>query len=193
MGLTTIIYAHPWEGSFNHAILQQVKALLDARGQEYRLLDLHADRFNPVYSVDELALFNKGQALDPQVLSYQQTLKETERLIFIFPIWWADMPAIVKGFLDKVFLKTLTYVENPRTGLLEGRLTNIREAIVITTSAAPRFYLKFFCGDVIQKALIGHTLKGVGVPRGKWINFGRIGKSTPEKRQAFLDRLVRTV
>lgn len=109
MGLTTIIYAHPWEGSFNHAILQQVKALLDARGQEYRLLDLHADRFNPVYSVDELALFNKGQALDPQVLSYQQ------------------------------------------------------------------------------------TLKGVGVPRGKWINFGRIGKSTPEKRQAFLDRLVRTV
>ncbi|MDO4233173.1 MAG: NAD(P)H-dependent oxidoreductase, partial [Lautropia sp.] len=49
-GLATIIYAHPWEGSFNYAILRQVKALLDARGQEYRLLDLHADGFNPVYS-----------------------------------------------------------------------------------------------------------------------------------------------
>lgn len=189
MGLTTIIYAHPWEGSFNHAILQAVKQHLDSSGQPYRLLDLYADRFNPVYSEEELALFNKGQALDPQVLSYQDTLKQTERLIFIFPIWWADMPAIVKGFLDKVFLKTLTYVENKRTGLLEGKLTHIQEAVVITTSAAPRFYLKFFCGNVIQRALIGHTLKGVGVGRGRWINFGQITKSTPEKRQAFLDRL----
>ena len=47
MSKTTIIYAHPYEKSFNHAILERVQALLDAKGQEYRLIDLHADGFNP--------------------------------------------------------------------------------------------------------------------------------------------------
>lgn len=97
MSKTTIIYAHPYEKSFNHAILERVQALLDAKGQEYRLIDLYADGFNPVYTKEELALFREGKALDPLVLQYQQALKDSKRLIFIFPIWWADMPAIVKG------------------------------------------------------------------------------------------------
>lgn len=88
---TTVIYAHPYEGSFN-----------------------------PVYSKEELALFNQGQVLDPSVQKYQQMIKESRRLIFIFPIWWADMPAIVKGFLDKVLLKQFAYVES-KTGL-SGRM-----------------------------------------------------------------------
>ena len=50
MSKTTIIYAHPYEKSFNHAILERVQALLDAKGQEYRLIDLYADVFNPVYT-----------------------------------------------------------------------------------------------------------------------------------------------
>ena len=88
---TTVIYAHPYEGSFN-----------------------------PVYSKEELALFNQGQVLDPSVQKYQQMIKESRRLIFIFPIWWADMPAIVKWFLDKVLLKQFAYVES-KTGL-SGRM-----------------------------------------------------------------------
>jgi len=134
MSKTTIIYAHPYEKSFNHAILERVQALLDAKGQEYRLIDLYADGFNPVYTKEELALFREGKALDPLVLQYQEALKDSKRLIFIFPIWWADMPAIVKGFLDKVLLRTFAYMEN-RVGLLEGRL-DIDEALVISTSTA---------------------------------------------------------
>ena len=71
------------------------------------------------------------------MLQYQQALKDSRRLIFIFPIWWADMPAIVKGFLDKVLLRTFAYMEN-RVGVLEGRL-DIDEALVISTSTAPTF------------------------------------------------------
>ena len=106
MSKTTIIYAHPYEKSFNHAILERVQALLDAKGQAYQLIDLYADGFNPVFTKEELALFAEGKALDPLVLQYQEALKESNRLIFIFPIWWANMPAIVKGFIDKVFLRT---------------------------------------------------------------------------------------
>lgn len=184
---TTIIYAHPYEKSFNHAILKQVIASLEEKSDNYHVIDLYEDKFNPVYSKEELALFNQGQALDPLVLDYQKQLKNTQRLIFIFPIWWADVPAIVKGFMDKVFLKTLAYDET-KTGLT-GKLTNIRETLIISTSTAPTFYLKWFCGNVIEKAMIKHTLKGIGVGRGKWLNFGRINASTPEKRERFLHNL----
>lgn len=68
MSKTTIIYAHPYEKSFNHAILERVQALLDAKGQAYQLIDLYADGFNPVFTKEELALFAEGKALDPLVL-----------------------------------------------------------------------------------------------------------------------------
>ena len=97
MSFTTIIYAHPYDQSFNYGILRRVQQLLDEKGEKYQLIDLYADGFNPAYTKEELALFNQGKALDPLVLHYQELLKTTNRLIFIFPIWWADMPAIVKG------------------------------------------------------------------------------------------------
>ena len=187
MSFTTIIYAHPYEQSFNHAILQRVRELLESKGEAYKLIDLYADGFNPAYTKEELALFNQGKALDPLVRHYQEILKKTDRLIFIFPIWWADMPAIVKGFEDKVFLKTLAY--NPTPTGIKGCLTQIREAVIITTSTAPTWYLKFFCGNVIGKTMIGHTLKGIGVGSGRWINFGGMDKSTAQARQSFLDKL----
>ena len=101
------------------------------------------------------------------------------------------MPAIVKGFLDKVLLRTFAYMEN-RVGLLEGRL-DIDEALVISTSTVPTFYLKFVCGNVITKAMLGHTLKGVGVRRRRWVNCGKANLTTDEKRRAFLEGLGRYI
>lgn len=189
--MITIIYAHPYEQSFNHAILERVQALLAARDQTHHLIDLYADGFNPVYTREELALFSQGKALDPLVQQYQAVLKESSRLIFIFPIWWADMPAIVKGFLDKVLLKSYAYVEN-RVGMLQGRL-DIAEALVISSSTAPTFYLKYVCGNVVGRAMLGHTLKGVGARQRRWVNCGRVNLVTNEKRQAFLEGLSRYI
>lgn len=191
MSFTTIIYAHPYEKSFNYGILQRVQELLVAKDEKYQLIDLYADGFNPAYTKQELALFNQGQALDPLVLRYQELLKTTQKLIFIFPIWWADMPAIVKGFEDKVFLKQLAYV--PTTTGLKGNLTNIKEALVISTSTAPTWYLKWFGGNGISRAMLNHTLKGIGIKKRKWLNFGNMDKSTAVQRQNFLANLARHI
>lgn len=187
---TTIIYAHPYEKSFNHAILERVQELLKEKGEQYRLIDLYQDGFNPVYTKEELALFNKGEALDPLVKQYQEVLVNTRRLIFIFPIWWASMPAIVKGYLDKVLLKTFAYIEKP-TG--PSGLLDLDEVVAITTSTAPTFYLRFFCGNPIAAGMLGHTMKGVGAKRRRWINCGRANKTTDARRKAFLDRLAKYI
>ena len=65
MSFTTIIYAHPYEQSFNYGILQRVQQLLDEKGEKYQLIDLYEDGFNPAYTKEELALFSQGQSLDP--------------------------------------------------------------------------------------------------------------------------------
>lgn len=187
---TTVIYAHPYDQSFNHAILQRVEALLAAKGEAFRTVNLYTDGFNPVYTPEELALFNRGEALDPLVLRYQALLKESRRLIFIFPIWWTDMPAIVKGFLDKVLLKTFAYVETPAG--LRGLLA-FHEVLAVTTSTAPTFYLRYFCGNAIGGAMLGHTFKGVGAKRRRWVNCGRANLISGEKRQAFLEQLARYI
>lgn len=184
---TTVIHAHPYDKSFNHAILARVQELLRAKGETHELIDLYKDGFNPVYTKEELALFNQGEALDPLVKQYQAMLLNSRRLIFIFPIWWADMLAIVKGYLDKVLLKTFAYVEKPTR--LRG-LLDLDEVLVISTSTAPTFYLRYFCGNAIGGGMLGHTMKGVGAKRRRWVNCGQASKTTDARRQAFLERLA---
>ncbi|KXT81623.1 NAD(P)H-dependent oxidoreductase [Streptococcus panodentis] len=189
---TAIIYAHPYDKSFNHAILNTVLDSLRSQKQEYELLDLYADGFNPVYTKEELALFSQGQALDPLVQHYQEVMKKSSRLIFIYPIWWNDVPAIVKGFFDKVFLKEFAYRDKP-SGLLEGLLPNLQEAIIFSTSAGPTWYERFIAGNASKKIVLSNTLKSVGVQKKKWFNVGRVNKISDPERQAALKKIAELV
>ena len=75
--MTTIIFAHPWHGSFNKAILDTVTTELQNNQLPYQVIDLNKDAFNPVMTEQELALFAKGESLDPLVSKYQSILRDT--------------------------------------------------------------------------------------------------------------------
>jgi NAD(P)H dehydrogenase (quinone) len=184
---TTIVFAHPWHGSFNKAILDSVIKKLDAKSQEYHVIDLNKDNFNPVLEEKDLALYAKGKTTDKLVLNYQEILQETSELIFIFPIWWYDIPAIVKGFIDKVMLKDFAYVET-KYGL-RGLLTHIAKTTVITTSEYPTWYLKFLSGNPIKGVFIKKTLKGVGIKNVSWLNSDYTTSGKREKRENFLRKV----
>ncbi len=184
---TTIILAHPWHGSFNKAILDTTLAQLKKRNKAYQVIDLNMDNFDPVLGEGDLALFSKGQYKDPQVGAYQNMLKESDEVVFIFPIWWFDAPAILKGFLDKVMLKDFAYTE-ASTGL-KGLLTHVQRTTVITTSEVPTWYLKFLSGNPIQATFIRRTLHGIGLKNAKWINSDYTSTGKASKRKRFLDRI----
>ena len=78
MAHTLIVYDHPYEKSFNHAILQTVIAALQSKGKAHALIDLHADNFDPVFRKEELALYGKGETIDPLVEKYWQLLREAD-------------------------------------------------------------------------------------------------------------------
>lgn len=179
--MTTIILAHPWHGSFNKAILDVIVSKYEHENIPYRVLDLHKDNFNPVTSEAELAVYNAGKALDPLITEYQEIVKKTDHIIFIFPIWWGTMPAILKGFFDKVLLKDVAFnYENGWTPLLK-----IDQTTIITTSDNVTSAFE----NSIMNTFVPQMLEGVGINNAKWFNCERIGHETDEYRKAFLEKV----
>ena len=180
----TVIFSHPWDGSFNKAILDQVVKKLDETKEKYTVIDLNKDGFNPVMSEEELSLYSQGKSIDPLVLKYQEILKNTDELILIFPIWWMSMPAILKGFFDKVMVKGFAY-ENAKNGI-KGLLTNIKTAKMITTAEVPKILLSITgFGITMKKANLG----GVGIKKTKWIHYSFKAKGKDEDRKKFLEKV----
>lgn len=185
--MITIILAHPWHGSFNKSIMDTLTKKLDKDKKSYTVIDLYKDEFNPVLKEDELALFSEGKYKDPLVEKYQSILKRTDELFILFPLWWFDTPAILKGFFDKVMLKDFAYVETS-TGL-RGLLTHIKKTTVITTSNSPKWYVRYFAGNLIKGVLINTNLKGMGIKNVSWLHCGDTKKESLQKRELFLKKV----
>ncbi|MEH7451213.1 NAD(P)H-dependent oxidoreductase [Gottfriedia acidiceleris] len=137
-----------------------------------------------------MRLFSKGESPYQLVKEYQEKLSQTSELIFIFPVWWFDLPAILKGFIDKVMLFGFAYSEDEK-GNLTGLLTHIKKTTIVATSTAEKEYLENEGGNAIQGVFINRTLSDVGIKNEhtKWIHFPRVNLTTDEKRKLFLEEI----
>ena len=187
---STIILAHPWHGSYNKVLLDTVVDSLKAKGKSINIIDLYKDNFNPALMEEELAVYMKGKALDPLVHKYQELLLESEELILIFPIWWYGMPAILRGFFDKVMVDGFAFAPDEQ-GKLHGKLDNIKHTTLISTSEIPTWYLKYVTGDSIRKPFMSRTLTDLGIYKSVWFNKGRVGSSTDESRKEFINKIAK--
>ena len=129
-----ILYAHPNPKSFNHAILETVQAELQKAGRAVSVRDLYAQNFNPVLSANDLAGMMQGQ-LQPEVKAEQEFVGSADVIVVIYPLWWAGMPAILKGYIDRVFTEGFAYRINGPD--LEGLLKS-KKVLLITTTGAPQ-------------------------------------------------------
>ena len=185
--MKTVIFSHPWDGSFNKAILDKVLKSLEEMKEKYTVIDLNKDGFNPVMTEKELSLYSQGKSADPLVLKYQEILRNTDELILIFPVWWMSLPAILKGFFDKVMLRGFAY-ESGKYGI-KGLLP-IKSAKMITTAEAPKILLNIMgFGMTMRKANLG----GVGIKNTKWIHYSLRAKGKDEDRKEFLEKVGKFV
>jgi NAD(P)H dehydrogenase (quinone) len=184
-----VIYAHPWEESYNHAVLNHVVEGLAKSRCSVDIIDLYKDKFNPVLPLEDLALYSRGESRDPVISRYQEMISSADYLYFIFPVWWYDLPAILKGFLDRVLLKHWAYDITP-SGLPKGRLTFIKKATVISTMKSPAWYYRLLYGSSLKQSFIKGTLKFCGIKRVKWINICNIEGMSAQKRKHRLDNLL---
>ncbi len=178
--MLTIIYGHPWPGSFNHSILETVLSTLTKQNVPYGLVDLYADCFDPAVRKEDLALYGSGGTADTLARKYMEILTNTDKLIFIYPVWWGLEPAIVKGFYDKVLLKDFAWKYSADGQLLP--LLNIEKALIFTTSDAPtHIFAAYF-----QEYLPAHVFAAVGIKNSQWHNFDNIPRRTRKECGAFL-------
>jgi NAD(P)H dehydrogenase (quinone) len=129
-----IIYAHPNPESFNHAILETISEELKKSDKSFEVRDLNKMGFNPVLSAEDFAAFQSG-AVPNDVKTEQEHIRSADTLIFVFPIWWSSMPAMLKGYIDRVFSLKFAYdiTADGVIGLLKSK-----KAFLISTTGASK-------------------------------------------------------
>ncbi len=121
-----IIYAHPNESSLNNHLLKNVIDSLQKEQQEIQIRDLYKIQFNPVLSFADMEWQRMGK-VDATVQREQEYISWADHIVFIYPIWWTGMPAIMKGYIDRVFSYGFTYRydQGVQKGLLTGKMATI--------------------------------------------------------------------
>ncbi len=181
-----IIFNHPYEGSYCNAVLRSVKTGLERAAHTVDTIHLDNERFNPVMTAADLQAFRNRVPVDPTVIAYRQRLAAADHLVFIFPIWWELMPALTKGFIDKVIFPGVAYDYTPRGYGMIPLFKKIRSITVITTMNTPGFLYRLVFGNAIRKAVITGTFWKMGYKNRKWINLSGVKQASEKKRSKWL-------
>ncbi len=186
---TIIVFNHPYKESYCNAILNAVTKGLQKAGHEIDLMHLDNDGFNPVMTSIDLKAFIAHKPTDSQVIDYNERLKKADHLIFIFPIWWDIMPAMTKGFIDRVLSPGVAYNHHPRGFGLVPLLKNLKSITVITTMNKPKIMYSLLIGNLIRKVMLRSVFKTMGYKNLRWISFTSVKRVSHEKRVKWLANL----
>lgn len=181
-----VVLGHPKQGSFNHALAEVATAALRADGHEVVFHDLYQERFDPVLPAAEI---RAGSALDPLVAEHCRALAACDGLVIVHPNWWGQPPAILKGWVDRVFRAGVAYrFEEGDSG--EGvpvPLLRARAALVLNTTDTPPERERAEFGDPLEAIWRSCILRYSGVETVVRRTYGVVVTSTPEVRIGWLD------
>lgn len=188
-----VILAHPNPASFNHAIAAQAVATLKDCGHTVWFHDLYAEGFDPILPAAEIA---EDGPVPPKIMEHCRELAEAHGIIIVHPNWWGQPPAILKGWVDRVFRPGVAYKFAPGEGG-EGvplGLLKAHTALVFNTSNTPAQREAQVFRDPLETLwrICIFALCGVQIFQRR--TFSVVITSTPEQRRAWLaevDRLVR--
>ena len=172
-----IIYAHPNENSLNHHLLNTVIETLQYHNEEIIVRDLYHIGFNPVLSLNDIQGQRMGKLSD-DVKTEQDHISWAEQITFIYPIWWTGLPAMMKGYIDRVFSYGFAYRydQGIQKGLLKGKKT----VIINTHGKSHEEYEK----TGMDKALTLTSDNGIFVYSGleiiRHFFFDKADKASPE-------------
>lgn len=144
------LYAHPLRQSFHFAIREAAREGLAQAGHEVDLCDLYAEGFDPVLSAAEREGYHAIPSNREPVEGYIQRVQRAEALVLSFPTWSYGLPAILKGFFDRVFIPGVSFTLVD--GMARPNLTHIRKIAGISTYGRPRWNA-MLVGDPPRKAV----------------------------------------
>jgi putative NADPH-quinone reductase len=187
-----VVYCHPDPDSFVASCRGRALAGLAAAGHEVRLTDLYADGFDPTMSAEERRA-HKQPGVAPELERYADDLRWAQALVFVYPTWWSGQPAMLKGWIDRVWVAGVAWELPPGADMLKPLLTNVRRIVVVTTHGSSK----------LINALEGESGKRTATrslramcskrTRTKWCAIYGLDTADAAKRDRFLERVERTL
>jgi len=185
-----VVYAHPLETSFNAALHGRVLDALRKQGHEVDDCDLYAESFDHLLTRQHLVDYCDPCANRRGVEPYVDRLLAANALILVYPVWNEGFPAILKGFLDRVFVPGVSFKMDP-DGSCKPALRNIDKLGAVCTYGCNRM-TTILMGDPprrvvkrLMRAMTGHPI------RCDYVAHYDMNHTTPERRAGFQDKVTR--
>lgn len=184
-----VVFCHPNPRSFTAAVKDRAVEALEAAGHRVDLLDLYAEGFDPVMSLEEREGYHtRGENRLP-VAGHLDRVKAAEGLLFIYPTWWYGQPAMLKGWLERVLIPHETFTMPEGNQPIRGLMTNIRFLGVLTSLGSPKWWW-WLMGRPGQRILLT-GIKVLCAPGCKtlWLALHRIDVVDEAARKRHLERV----
>jgi putative NADPH-quinone reductase len=185
-----VIRAHPLDESFNAALHQAVLEGLKAAGHEIDNLDLYAENFQPVLSAEERRNYHDLTRNRIPAASYIERLQHTEAVVFVFPTWSFGVPAILKGWFDRVLIPGVSFTLD-KHGVARPALRNVKRIAAVTTYGRPWWFVRLLIGDLPRRQICGYFRAVCRWPKATYLALYDMNRATQQQRERFLVR-VRT-
>lgn len=187
-----VVVAHPCDDSFTHAAARAALDGLDRAGHRTDVIDLYAEGFRTAMSLDErLAYETPDPVLDDQVARYIALLRAADTIVFVYPTWWSGLPAILKGWLERVTVPGVGFTFDERTGKVRPGLTHLRRIVGVSTYGSPRRYV-LLINDNGRRTLTRALKMAAGLrARTTWLGMYALDTSTADDRARFLEAVAR--
>lgn len=142
-----VVFSHPAPESFIGSLFHSACAALSERGHTLDIADLYADGFDPVLREDEFRAYASGRVCD-DIARYVDQLRRAEGMLAIYPTWWYSMPAMMKGYFDRVWVPGAAF--EIVDGKTAGLVANIRRLLVITTYGSSQTLIENEVGSLAE-------------------------------------------
>lgn len=179
-----IINGHPNRDSFNVGLAEAYKKGAVHSGAEIQEITIADLEFNPNLQFG----YQKRMELEPDLIKAWEIIQWADHLVWVHPVWWGGLPAITKGFIDRLFLPGLAFKYRENSVWWDKFLTG-KTAHIITTLDQPSWYYRIFYGRPSINQLKKSTLEFCGVKPVKVTYIGVIKNSKEEQRQKWIKKV----
>lgn len=186
-----VVHCHPVPESFGAALRDAVLATLAAGGHETRLVDLYAIGFDPVMGAEERRRYHDAGVNEEPVREHLDHLRWCEALVFIYPTWWYGPPAMLKGWIDRVWVPHATFAMPEPGKPIRGCLPNIRLIAAVSTLGSPWWWWRVIMGEPGRRILL-RGLRPLVHPRCRtiWLALHEMDSVSADQRAAFLAKVT---
>lgn len=179
-----IINGHPNKESFNSALVHAYEEGALGQQAEIRVIPIGALQFNPNLQYG----YQQRMELEPDLIQAWDSILWANHLVWVHPVWWGGLPAVTKGFVDRLFLPGMAYKYRPNS-VWWDKLLSGKTAHIITTLDQPGWYYRLFFGRPSVNQLKKSILEFCGIKPVKVTYVGVIRNSTDAQRTKWLGKV----